>query len=166
MNSNRRFVVAGLACVVLWPAGLHAQSPQTQRRIACLFSGSPESHGTRLAAFKAGLADLGWKEGVNLHIDIASALNDPARFQALAAEIAGRIPALVVVARDSDAKAALPFTGAIPVLFANAFDPVGIGVVKSLANPGGTVTGISIQNWELSPKRMESPFRRLYRTRQ
>ena len=68
--------------------------------------------------------------------------------------MAAKKPAALIVSRDTEAKIALPLMGSVPILFAAGFDPLGLGLVKSLAKPGGTVTGISIQNRELSPKRL------------
>ena len=87
-------------------------------------------------------------------MDVAWSQNDPARYRALAAELAAKKPVLLVVFRDTEAKIVLPLVGSIPILFAAGFDPIGLGLLKSLASPGGTVTGISIQLRELTAKRL------------
>ena len=89
-----------------------------------------------------------------MKLDINWGQNDPARYRELAMALAANKPALLVVPRDTEAKIAFPLMGSVPILFASGFDPIGSGLVKSLARPGGTVTGISSQNRELSAKRL------------
>ena len=154
MNRHRRLIVAGLASAILQPSLARAQASPTVPRIAIAVWGSEELDARRVAGLLAGLADLGWKDGVNIKCDIAWGQNEPARYRSIVAELVAKKPAILVVSRDTEAPVALPLTGSIPILFANGLDPVGSGLVTSLASPGGTVTGISIQNRELSPKRL------------
>ena len=155
MIRSRRLVLAGLAFAILWPLRVRAQSAKPAPRIGVAVWGSQELDAHRVASLKAGLADLGWKDGTNMQLDIAWGQGNQARYRSLIAELVTKKPALLVVSRDTEASIALPMTGSIPILFASGFDPVGLGLVTSLANPGGTVTGISMQNRELSPKRLE-----------
>ena len=142
-----------IAFAALNSRGLRAQ-PSTARRIAFAGAGLPEADAKRLSLLLAALADLGWKEGTSLHIDTAWGQNDPARYRKVVADLIAKAPELLVVPRDTEAKSVLSETGAVPLLFASGFDPIGTGVVQSLSRPGGTVTGISIQNRELSAKRL------------
>ena len=150
----RRGIVLALGAGAIAPVELLAQSA-TLRRIGMLGWSTPESEGERVTILADALAKLGWKEGVNVMFDVTWAQGDAARFRQLATALAVRKPALVVVSRDTEAKIAFPLLGTVPILFASGFDPVGLGLVKSLARPGGTVTGVSTQLRELSVKRLE-----------
>ena len=152
MNARRQFLAAfGLVALA---APLRAQAPKEPRRIGLFFeSGSPETQAPYIRAMTEGLAALGWKEGSNLVIEVAWGRGEQERYPAVVRELVARKPALIVVRTDSIAKIASLAAGEVPILFAAAFDPVGLGLVKSLANPGGRITGISSQNRELSPKR-------------
>jgi len=154
MIRRRRMILAGLASAILQPALVRAQARTTAPRIAIAVWGSQALDANRVAGLLAGLAELGWKDGATIQVDVAWGEGDSARYRSIVAELVAKMPALLVVSRDTEVKTALPLTGAMPILFAVGVDPVGIGVVTSLAVPGGTVTGVSIQNRELSPKRL------------
>ena len=154
MMTRRKLVIA-LGAGAFAPLASFAQQSNKVFRIGFLSEGTPEAGGGKnLAIMVARLTELGWKEGVNLNLDINWGQNDPERYRKLATALAAKKPALLVVPRDTEAKIALPLMGSVPILFASGFDPIGSGLVKSLARPGGTVTGISSQNRELSPKRL------------
>ena len=154
MNIRRKLVIALGAGALAVPCALLAQQTGKAHRVGILGWETPESRGENLALLVARLAELGWKDDVNIKLDVTWARSDPARFREHAVALAARKPALVVVWRDTDAVIALPLMGATPILFAIGLDPVGLGLVKSLARPGGSVTGISFQNRALSGKKL------------
>jgi putative ABC transport system substrate-binding protein len=107
------------------------------------------------AAFIAALRELGWIEGKNIVFEYRHANNDLDRLPALAAELV-ELKVDVIVTRGTAAPlAAKKATSTIPIVMAAAGDPVGTGIVTSLARPGGNITGLTMQNPELSGKRLE-----------
>jgi putative ABC transport system substrate-binding protein len=96
-----------------------------------------------LLAFRRRLAELGYREDRNVVIDARSAEGDFARLPRLAAELASRAPDVIVAAATSAVLAARRVTTSIPIVIASAADPVANGFVKSLARPGGNITGLS-----------------------
>ncbi len=154
MILRRRMILAGLASAILQPALVRAQAGPSVPRIAIAVWGSQASESHRVAGLIAGLAELGWKDGVTMQVNIGWGESNSARYRSVVAELVAKKPSVLLVSRDAEALIALPLTGSLPILFASGFDPVGIGLVTSLANPGGMVTGVSIQNREFSPKRL------------
>ena len=105
-------------------------------------------------AFRRSLQEAGWSESHNLRIDYRWGAGDPARARALAAELIKLAPD-VIVANGSPALSALHQRTSIPVVFVVVVDPVGAGFVRSLAHPGGTVTGFSSFEPEIGGKWLE-----------
>ena len=108
----------------------------------------------RISSFRRGLQDLGWTESRNLRIDYRWGAGDPARAQAIADELLTLRPELIV-ANGSAALSALHQKTSIPVVFVVVVDPVGGGFVRTLARPGGTVTGFSTFEPEIGGKWLE-----------
>jgi putative tryptophan/tyrosine transport system substrate-binding protein len=143
---RRREFIALLGAVAAWPPSGRAEQPDRIRKIGILFGGfsstDPESQ-ARVKAFTRQLGDLGWIEGQNVKFDVRFGGGDENQRQAYAKELVDMAPD-VLVANSSPAVLALAHqTKTIPTVFANVFDPVGDGVVASLARPGGNVTGFS-----------------------
>src|SRR5271165_2128977 len=107
-----------------------------------------------LAAFHRGLSETGYVEGQNLAIEYRGAEGCYDRLPVLAAELVGRKVDVIVAQADVSALAAKSATSTIPIVFV-AGDPVAVGLVASLARPGGNLTGVSILTIELIPKRFE-----------
>jgi putative tryptophan/tyrosine transport system substrate-binding protein len=146
-----------LVAVVLLALGVvaEAQQPKKVPRIGVLFPGSPATFGPRTEAFLQGLRELGYVEGKTITIEWRWAEDKVERFPELAAELV-RLNVDVIVANGTPAvKAAKNATKSIPILMAVVGDPVGTGLVASLAQPGGNLTGLSILAPELSGKRLE-----------
>jgi putative ABC transport system substrate-binding protein len=134
-------VAVGLAAVALSPA---AGAPRMSR-VGVLMSTSPAAAGHVAAAFSQGLRDLGRVEGRNLVLEYRWAEGRPERFRDLAGELV-RGGVDVIVASSIDAvEAARKVTATIPIVMVNAADPVGTGLVASLGQPGGNVTGLAAQ---------------------
>src|SRR5215471_12061786 len=142
--------------VVLGPLGAQAQPSGKVWRIGMLETTSPTLNVANLDAFRQGLRDLGYVEGQNLVITYRSADGRPERFPALATELV-RLPVDLILTRGTPAALAAKQAthGTIPVVITGAGDPVGSGLVASLARPGGNVTGLSALTTELYAKRVE-----------
>jgi len=108
-----------------------------------------------LAAFRRGLSETGYVDGRNLRIEYRFAEEHYDRLPALAADLVGRNVDLIVTIAVPATRAAKNATSTIPIVFANVTDPVGLGLVASLARPGGNLTGFSNIASELTPKRLE-----------
>ena len=155
MNFHRRHILTSTALLAVSGSfGLRAQTPKPNKTIAYLGRHSLEQEASRLDGLITGLAALGWNSGANLKIELGWARGDAKQYPAIAGELMAHVPAVIVTGDDLIAKSILPVTLATPVVFAVGFDPLGYGIVKSLASPGGNVTGISLQTRELSPKRL------------
>jgi putative ABC transport system substrate-binding protein len=124
-------------------------------KIGFLYPSSATGAAARFEAFKQGLRELGYIEGQNLAIEPRYADDKPERLPALAAELATLPVEVFVVDINSTAEVVQQTTTTIPIVMTTAIDPVGAGLVASLARPGGTVTGNAILYAELSTKRLE-----------
>jgi putative tryptophan/tyrosine transport system substrate-binding protein len=107
------------------------------------------------AAFTSRLADLGWRDGVNIEYVVRYAQGDPANYEPLSADMVARKPDLIFVGFGPFAAVLRKRTKDIPIVFTISQDPVGDGLVTSLARPGGNVTGTSTRNNELVGKRLQ-----------
>jgi putative ABC transport system substrate-binding protein len=138
-----------------WPFAARAQQV-TMPAIGFLHPSSPEASANRLRALREGLKDVGFVEGENVTIEYAWGDNKVDRLPALAAELVRRRVAVIVTpGGPAGALAAKAATTTIPVLFVVGEDPVGLGLVASLAQPGGNLTGINFFTVELVAKRLE-----------
>jgi putative ABC transport system substrate-binding protein len=108
-----------------------------------------------IESFKERLRQLGWKEGQNIRFDYRSTEGDDARQPALAAELAALPVDLILTWGTPATLAAKVATATIPIVMGSIGDPVAVGVVASLAHPGGNVTGFASQAFELEEKRFE-----------
>ena len=138
----------------IWPLPLSAQQAGKLPTIGFLGSGTPSTHGPWFAALVQRLRELGWIEGRNLAIEVRWAEGRGERFAEIAAEFV-RLKVDVIVTVGGAVLAAKQATSLIPIVFAVAADPLGGGLVASLARPGGNVTGLSIQATDLAGKRLE-----------
>jgi len=151
----RRAVVFGLGiAAVAWPVTGRAQQ-KAMPVIGFLSSVSPGPNAPFLAAFHRGLGETGYVEGQNLAIEYRWAEGSYDRLPALAADLVGRKVDLIATGGGTaTTRAAKNATSTIPIVF-TASDAVGVGLVASLARPGGNATGIDIMAIELMPKRLE-----------
>jgi putative ABC transport system substrate-binding protein len=146
--------MGGAAAWLALPPGVNAQPSPVARRIGYLalqLSAAPPL----TASFRRGLHDLGYSEGRDLVIDFRDAEGRPERLDALAAELVASRVDLIVTAAALPAIAASRATRRIPIVVIGAADPVTSGMVASLAQPGGNVTGLSLLLPELVGKRLE-----------
>ena len=150
---RRREFVGLISSAAAWPLATHAQ-PAKPPIIGFLGAGTSSAFGQWIAAFMARLRELGWIEGRTVAIEYRWAEGRPERFREIAAEFV-RLKVDVIVTTGSAAPATMQVTSTIPIVFAIAVDPLGSGIVASLARPGGNVTGVSMQASELASKRIE-----------
>jgi putative ABC transport system substrate-binding protein len=152
---RRRFVQGALA-VLSAPGDAQAQQAPTVRRIGWLLTGSLDTPETRLLrdAFAEGLRERGYIEGQNIVIEYRPADGRIERFPRLASELVRLTPDLIVAANTPAARAAQQATATIPIVVPVMGDPVGDGLVASLARPGGNITGLTFLGPELVPKRV------------
>jgi putative ABC transport system substrate-binding protein len=144
-----------LAALVAAPIAPEAQQPGKVARIGFL-SSTPRAPSPHLReAFRQGMRDLGYVEGQNIVIEDRDAGGNLQRLRDLAAELARLNVAVIVTADTPAAQAAKQATTTIPIVMAASADPVGTGLVASLARPGGNVTGVSFLGPELVGKRLE-----------
>ena len=154
MKRREILVLLSGATIASLHAALHAQQ-KAMPVIGCLNATSPQ-YAPVVAAFRQGLNETGYVEGQNVAIDYRWAEGHFDRLPALAADLVGR-KVDTIAAMDSLAavRAAKSATSTTPIVFMGVSDPVGNGLVTSLARPGGNVTGISVMSTELMPKRLE-----------
>jgi ABC-type uncharacterized transport system substrate-binding protein len=154
-QTNRRAFIAGVGSAAAWPVVARAQQ-QTMPVIGFLHSGSPGPTSDVLMAFRRGLGEAGYVEGVNVSIEYRWAEDQFDRLPALAGELVRRNISLIAVGGgDVAAAAAKSASATIPIVFAIGADPVQIGVVASLNRPGGNATGVTFLAVELRPKMVE-----------
>jgi putative ABC transport system substrate-binding protein len=148
-------VVAIVVTFVFGGVAVEAQQPARIPRIGILFTSSASSQSARVEALRRRLRELGYVEGKNIVIEYRYAEGKLERLPDLAAELV-RLKLDVIVATGSPGGlAAKKATGTIPIVFAAAPDPVGSGLVSSLARPGGNITGLSSMAPDLDGKRLE-----------
>ena len=143
---------------VLWPLAARAQQPTRMRRLGFLWSAfAPEdAEGqARGNAFVQGLQELGWSVGRNLRIDYRWGLSDRARLRRSAEELVALAPDALFAAGDAATEALQQATRSLPIVFTNVLDPVGAGIVDSLAQPGDNTTGFMTIEYGQSAKWVE-----------
>jgi putative tryptophan/tyrosine transport system substrate-binding protein len=152
---RREFITLLGGAAATWPMAARAQQPSNLRTIGFLVSGTPSSHREWVAAFVQRLRELNWTEGRNVAIEIRWAEGRNERLAEITAEFVRRRVDVIVTSATPPTVAAKQATSVIPIVFAALGDPVGVGLVESLARPGGNATGLSLQQTDAASKRLE-----------
>src|SRR5262245_25077570 len=153
---GRRELLAALGgAAVTWPLAARAQQAGKLPTIGLLGEATPSADTLWTAAFAHRLRELGWIEGRTIAIESRWAENRSDRYAEIAVEFVQLNVAVIVTYATAPVIAAKKATSVIPIVFALAGDPVGSGLVASLARPGSNVTGLSLQTTDIAAKRIE-----------
>ena len=153
MDRRTFMILTGGLLAALRPA--HAQRPTSIARIGFLHPASARGFDVLLQAFRDGLRELGYVEGKNLQLEVRWGEGKLERLPALAAELVQLKVDVIVAASSPSVVAASQATRTIPIVMPVSSDPVGDGLVASLAHPGGNITGLSLMAPELGEKRIQ-----------
>jgi putative tryptophan/tyrosine transport system substrate-binding protein len=154
---RRRFLATLGGSAVAWPLAARAQQPERMRRVGVLIApleSDPDAQ-RRMSALRDGLEKLGWNDGRNVRIDVRWGGGDAERLGALAVELVGSNPDVIVAAAAPVLERLKQATQTIPIVFAQVSDPVRGGFVASLARPGGNITGFALYEYAIVVKWLE-----------
>jgi putative tryptophan/tyrosine transport system substrate-binding protein len=154
---RRREFVSLLGSAAAWPLAARAQQPERMRRIGVLTNlaaDDPEAQ-TRVGAFLQGLQEFGWAVGRNMRIDLRWGGGDAEKTRRYATELVALAPDVILTSGATALGPLLQATRSVPIVFAQVPDPVGSGLVNSLAWPGGNATGFTTFEYGLSGKWLE-----------
>jgi putative tryptophan/tyrosine transport system substrate-binding protein len=152
---RRREFIAGIGSAVAWPAMARAQQPKRLPTIGFLGAGTATAGSQWAAAFAQRLRELNWIEDRTVAIEFRWADGHNERITEIADEFVRLKVDVIVTYANTVANAIKRTVTTIPIVFAAAGDPVGTGLVASLARPGGNVTGLSLQQPEVASKRLQ-----------
>jgi putative ABC transport system substrate-binding protein len=155
---RREFIAFLGSATATWPLAARAQRPAGMRRVGVLINLSEDDLEAQrlLTAFREELARLGWVDGRNLRIDYRWASGDIARIRTLAKELVQLSPDIMVGYATPSVVTLRQETDSIPIVFLSVTDPVGQGLVESLAHPGGNITGFAVFEFSLGAKWLEA----------
>jgi putative ABC transport system substrate-binding protein len=139
----RREFIMLLGSAATWPLAAHAQKSDQVRRVGVImgFAENDEVWQAYLANFRQGLQELGWTDGRNIRFDYRFTGDSEELMRAMAEEVVGLQPDVILVSTNSVVSATLKATRSIPIVFTWVSDPVGSGFVANLPHPGGNITG-------------------------
>jgi putative tryptophan/tyrosine transport system substrate-binding protein len=151
---RRQFITLLGGAAAAWPIAARAQEAARIRRIGVLTQypeGDPAG-ARNIAAFRQKIRQLGWVEGYNLAIEYRWTAGRQDLFRQFAAEVVAGKPDVLVTSAATGLEALLNATRAIPIVFTSVLDPVGRGLIESLAHPGGNATGFILFEWSITSK--------------
>jgi putative tryptophan/tyrosine transport system substrate-binding protein len=155
VRMTRRHVVALLGGAAFWPFAAHAQQGARMPRIGFMGNSTAALEANLVKPFREGLREHGYEEGRNIQIEFRWADGNYERFPALVAELLAAKVDVIVTAGTPAALAVKKATTTVPLVMVAVGDPVGTGIVPSLARPGGNITGLSSIAPDLEGKRLE-----------
>jgi putative ABC transport system substrate-binding protein len=150
---RREFILALSGAVASAPFAAQAQQPERIRRIGVLIGGTEDLEGrARIAAFLQGLQQLGWTDGRNVRIEYRWAAGNADDIRKYATEFAGLAPDVILAGGGSVVAFLQQATRTVPIVFTQTPDPVGAGLVDSVARPGGNITGFMALEYGVGAK--------------
>ena len=154
---RREFFTLLSGAAAAWPLAARAQQVDRMRRIGVLLNlAADDPMGqARVAAFVQGLQAAGWSDGRNVRIDTRWAAADPGNYRKYAAELIALGPDVVLASTTAAVAQLQQASRAVPIVFVSVIDPVGSGLIASMARPGGNVTGFVIFEYALAAKWLE-----------
>ena len=154
---RREFITLLGGATAVWPLAAHAQQRERMRRVGVLMNRAPDNPEgqDRLAAFHQGLQELGWGVGRNVRIDTRWSEDNADRSAKYAAELVALAPDIILASGTLAVTALQHISRTSPIVFASVADPVGAGIVDSLAHPGGNATGFMNYEYNLAAKYLE-----------
>ena len=154
---RREFITLLGGTAAAWPLAARAQQREKMRRIGVLMPlGADDAEGqARLAAFLQGLQEAGWAVGRNVRIDFRWSAGNADDIRRYAAELVALVPDVILANGIPAATPLLQATRTVPIVFVQVVDPVGAGLVASLARPGGNATGFTFAEYAISGKGVE-----------
>jgi putative ABC transport system substrate-binding protein len=154
MRTRREFITLLGGAAAAWPLAAHAQ--QAMPVIGVLYGVSAVERTEHMAAFRRGLAEIGFVEGRNVAIEYRWAEGQYDRMAWMAVDLVGRRVAVMLIGGNTTAvRAMIAATQSIPIVFTTGIDPVAAGLVASLNRPGGNATGLTVFSSDLGPKKLE-----------
>jgi putative tryptophan/tyrosine transport system substrate-binding protein len=154
---RREFITLLGGAAAAWPLAARAQQRERMRRIGVLMNlaaDDPEGQ-ARLTAFAQGLQEFGWSEGRNVRIEYRWSAGQAERARKYAAELVALAPDVILATGSPSVMPLLELTRTLPIVFVQVADPVGAGLVESLARSGGNATGFSVFEYAISAKWLE-----------
>ena len=154
---RRRDFIQGITTSAVWPITARAQQQVQTKRIGVLMNfreSDPEGQ-ARLTAFVQALTELGWIDGRNARLDIRWAAGDGELFRRYARELVALTPDVILAGSSYATEALQQATRTVPIVFAGVIDPIGAGIVESLAQPGGNITGFIAFEYSIAAKWLE-----------
>jgi putative ABC transport system substrate-binding protein len=153
---RRQFIKLIGGAAAAWPLVVRAQQRKNIPTVGVLWhAGSAEEEEVYLNVLVKAFNDLGYVEGKNIHLDHRFPAENPERFRTLARELVEEKPDVIISVLVRGAVELKKLTDTIPIVFVIVADPVGYGLVKSLARPESNATGLSLMTTDLSGKRLE-----------
>jgi putative ABC transport system substrate-binding protein len=154
---KRRQFITLVGGAAAWPIAARAQQAERVRRIGNLMNVAETDRESpaRIAAFAEGLQQAGWIDGRNVRIDHRWAAGDAERYRRYAAELVALAPDVILATAGPSVVALQQATRTVPIVFVQLIDPVGAGLVASLARPGGNITGFTAFEYGMSAKWLE-----------
>jgi putative ABC transport system substrate-binding protein len=154
---RREFISLLGGAAATWPLAVHAQQPEPMRRIGVLMNRDADDSEAQafVAAFQQAMQQLGWSDGRNVRIDVRWGANDIDRERKYATELVALAPDIILAGGTLSVAALQRVTHTLPIVFVQIADPVGAGLVDTLARPGGNTTGFMNFEYSLSGKWLE-----------
>jgi putative ABC transport system substrate-binding protein len=154
---KRRTFIAGLGSAAAWPLVARAQQRERVRRVGVLMFGEENdpAYKSNLSAFTQTLSDLGWTDGRNVRMDLRWHGDDASRIRALAQELVGLRPDIILATSTAATAALQRETTIVPIVIAGLSDPVASGIVPRLDRPGGNITGFAVLETSMGGKWLE-----------